>query len=206
MTAKQLLVAMVAVLAVSAVAVAMPEEAGRGGIAERAAADGGEATAGAADKSEEKAATPGAEPATGYLDYKETGMPETPGLTTVAGRVVGSLALVIGLIFVAAVVLKRYLGTAKTPSTSRKVSELVEVTPLGGKRHLYLIRVADRLLVVGGGGDQLSLLSEIHDPAVLEQVATQPRRSDFFQLFHRVQGDVSPEAAAQVPSDPAIAG
>jgi flagellar biogenesis protein FliO len=100
------------------------------------------------------------------------------------------LAVVLGLIVVTAFGLKRYLGGTKAPTTSRKVSELVEVTPLGGKRYLYLIRVADRLLVVGAGGDRLSLLSEIKDPEVLERVASLPRRSEFLELFHRVRAGV----------------
>ena len=141
------------------------------------------------------AAAAQAEPAPGestpakndYLPYKEPDLPQSQGMGTVVGRVVGSLAIVVGLIFVTMIVLKRVLGGSKAPTTTRKVSELVEVTQLGGKRHLYLIRVADRLLVVGAGGDHLSLLSEIRDPDVLASVAALPRRSDFFELFHKVR-------------------
>jgi len=143
----------------------------------------------------------------GYLSYAEPGPPEPPGLLSLAGRVVGSLALVVGLIFVAALVLRRYLGGATAPTTSRKVSELVEVTPLGGKRYLYLIRVADRLLVVGAGGEQLSLLSEITDPEVLAQVAALPRQSEFFDLFSRVTGArAKAEAARDAATDQAATG
>ena len=193
MKANQLLAALVLVFAVGAVAAAMPEDAGRGGTGAQAAVG---------DRAG-KTSKQNAQGATGYLAYEQPGLPESPGLTTVAGRVVGSLAVVIGLIFVTALGLRRWLGATKTPTTSRKVSELVEVTPLGGKRHLYLIRVADRLLVVGGGGDRLTLLSELKDPAVLEQVAALPRRSDFFRLFHRVQADAGTDAAA---ADQAVAG
>jgi flagellar biogenesis protein FliO len=108
-------------------------------------------------------------------------------MVSVVARVLGSLALVVGLIFVTALGLRRYLGGAKAPATSRKVSELLEVTPLGGKRYLYLIRVADRVLVVGAGGDQLTLLSEITDLSVIEKVAAAPKRSDFFELLHRMR-------------------
>ncbi|MFP4058102.1 MAG: FliO/MopB family protein [Candidatus Brocadiia bacterium] len=131
----------------------------------------------------------------GYLDYEEPGVPQSPGILSIAGRVVGSLALVVGLIVVTALVLRRWLGGTKAPATNRKVSELVEVTPLGGKRFLYLIRVADRLLVVGGGGERLALLTEIRDPEVLEQVQALPRRSDFFELFHRARGEGRGEGA-----------
>jgi len=135
----------------------------------------------------------------GYLPYQEPALPDSPGLLTVAGRVVGSLALVVGLIFVTAVGLRRFLGGKKTPVTSRKVTELVEVTPLGGKRYLYLIRVADRLLVVGSGGERLELLTEISDPLVLAAVAAMPRQSQFFELFHRLRAKEAP-AAEQFPA------
>ena len=131
---------------------------------------------------------------TGYLKYEETGPPETPSMASVVARVLGSLAVVVGLIFVTGLGLRRYLGGVKAPTTSRKVSEVVEVTPLGGKRHLYLIRVADRLLVVGAGGDHLALLSEIRDPAVVEAVAAMPRRSDFFEMFHRLRAGAAKDA------------
>ena len=47
----------------------------------------------------------------GYLPYSEPGLPETPGVVSIAGRVLGSLALVVGLIFITALLLRRYLGT-----------------------------------------------------------------------------------------------
>ena len=153
------------------------------------------------DKTPEKAGD------TGYLPYSEPGAPETPGMLSLAGRVIGSLALVIGLIFVTAIGLRRYLGGTKAPTTSRKMSQLVEVTPLGGKRYLYLIRVADRLLVVGAGGDKLTMLSEITDPDVLAQTETLPRRSEFFGLLGRMRGSAgTTEPTAAEPTNPAVAG
>ena len=134
---------------------------------------------------------------TGYLAYKESGPPESPSMTGVVSRVLGSLAIVVGLIFLTGLVLRRYLGGAKAPTSSRKVSELVEATPLGGKRVLYVIRVADRLLVVGAGGEQLTLLSEITDPEVLAQVAAAPRRSDFFEMFRRTKAEADQKAATE---------
>jgi len=195
MTTKPMMLA--AVLAVAAVAVAASP-----------AAPSTAAPAPAAPQGRQAAERPASSEGEGeYLPYSQPGMPETPGLLSVAGRVVGSLVLVVGLIFVTALVLRRYLGATKAPTTSRKVSELVEVTPLGGKRFLYLIRVADRLLVVGAGGERLSLLSEIRDPEVLEQVAALPRRSEFFDLFHRARpGNGKRAAAEQAAADQAIAG
>ncbi|MFW6108486.1 MAG: FliO/MopB family protein [bacterium] len=151
------------------------------------------------------ATTKSADSEESYLSYDEPGPPQPPGLAALAGRTIGSLAVVIGLIFVTGLVLRRYMSGGKAPTTSRKVSELVEVTPLGSKRYLYLIRVADRLLVVGAGGDGLSLLSEIRDPEVLAQVASLPRRSDFFDLFHRTTG-AQREADAEAPAEHAATG
>lgn len=142
---------------------------------------------------EGRAAAPAEQPA--YLAYAEKGLPGTPGAATLVGRVLGSLALVLGLIIVAAFVVKRWLGAARVAVAGKgKVSQLVEVTPLGGKRFLYLIRVADRLLVVGAGGERMELLSEIRDPEVLGQIeeTTQARKTDFLNLLRRMRG--RPEA------------
>ena len=132
-----------------------------------------------------------------YLAYEEAEMPQSAGTATLIGRVVGSLAVVVGLIFVTGVLLKRFGRGGRVATTRGKLSELVEVTPLGGKRTLYLIRVADRLLVVGAGGDRLSLLSEVRDPAVLEQAGDRPRRKDFVDVLRHATVGGGEENAAE---------
>jgi flagellar biogenesis protein FliO len=131
------------------------------------------------------ASAEGSSQETDYLAYEEAGVPESAGAATLIGRVVGALVVVVGLIFLTGVLVRRFARGGRVATTRRKLSELVEVTPLGGKRYLYLIRVADRLLVVGAGGDRLSLLSEVRDPAVLEQAADRPRRKDFLDVLRR---------------------
>ena len=54
----------------------------------------------------------------------------------------------------------------RTGKASR-LTEVLEVTPLGGRKFLYLVRVHDRLLVVGVTPDRISSISEIYGDEII---------------------------------------
>lgn len=78
-------------------------------------------------------------------------------------RVLAALGIVIGLIFV-----MRWFGRLFFPAaTGRGKSRAVEVlsrSPLSPKQQVMLLRVGQRLLVVGDSGSQMNPLCEITDP------------------------------------------
>ena len=78
-------------------------------------------------------------------------------------RVLGALAIVIGLIFVL-----RWVGRSVFPAVSGKgASRAIEVlsrSPLSPKQQVLLLRVGRRLVVVGDTGGQMNPLCEISDP------------------------------------------
>jgi flagellar biogenesis protein FliO len=78
-------------------------------------------------------------------------------------RVLGALAIVIGLIFVL-----RWIGRSIFPAVSGKgASRAIEVlsrSPLSPKQQVVLLRVGRRLVVVGDTGGQMNALCEISDP------------------------------------------
>jgi len=140
----------------------------------------------------------------GVLNYSEADVPEAPSGWAVLGRLFGSLAIVLGLIVLTALLLKRMLVNSKhTPGG--KLVEVIQTFPLGPKRQIYLVKVAGRVLVVGGSGDNLSLLTDLPEnevvagaqtvEAALEQSAGAVRepplplstkRSEFFDLLKTV--------------------
>ena len=143
----------------------------------------------------------------GALNYSEAEVPEAPSGWAVLGRLFGSLAIVLGLIVITAFVLKRMLANSRhTPARSAgKLVQVIQTFPLDGKRQIYLVKVAGRVLVVGGSGDNLSLLTDLPEDevvagaetveAALEQSGKQvsparasssTKRSEFFGLLKTV--------------------
>ena len=101
--------------------------------------------------------------------------PVTPQSESVEyGRVLGALAVVIGLILVL-----RWCGKWIFPVSGRrgggKVVEVVSRSPLSPKQQIIVIRVGRRLVVVGDSGSQMNSLCEITDPDEIASLVGQVR-------------------------------
>jgi len=84
------------------------------------------------------------------------------------------VALIYGTVSVLRYFAKR--GTVK-PENERLV-QVIDRTSLDAKRSIYIVKVIDRLMILGVGGDNVSILGEIQDESVVESV----RSNDF--SFH----------------------
>lgn len=81
------------------------------------------------------------------------------------------LGLVIGLIYLTMWVLRTYLGGAGRMRGAALPSgrlTVLDQSVLAPGRTLYLVEVADRVLVLGATGTSLSTLSEISDPTAID--------------------------------------
>ena len=76
------------------------------------------------------------------------------------GQAVLSLVVVVALIYAIYFGLRR-LSTAGLPSREGRQLKLLESQHLGGGRWVYMIEVAGRVLIVGGGSDGLRTLAEM---------------------------------------------
>lgn len=86
-------------------------------------------------------------------------------------QTLAALALVVGMILGLKKVLRRF-GTHKVgvgPGGSRVV-EVLSRTAVGSRQQVMLVRVGQRLLVVGAGSESLSTLAEITDPEEIAQL------------------------------------
>lgn len=115
--------------------------------------------------------TPGDAGDADFATYTDTEIPEAPSGTALIARLLGSLVIVIGLIVVTAVVFKRLLGRSKLAPGGGLI-EVVQTMPLGGKRRIYLVKVAGRVLVVGAAGDNLSTLTELPEADIVAEAET----------------------------------
>jgi flagellar biogenesis protein FliO len=86
--------------------------------------------------------------------------------TSLALDVTFKLILVVGLIYVASIILRRWKG-GKSYSISRQM-ELKETIHLTSKRALHLIKVEGRLFMVGSTDMSVNLISELTQPDLTE--------------------------------------
>lgn len=85
--------------------------------------------------------------------------PEGPGSASV-WRTLGSLALIIALIFGGAAFGARFLKKLRMKPQGDKVLELVDVIALGPKRQVFVVSAYGRKIVVGATNESMSVLSE----------------------------------------------
>ncbi|MFH1676157.1 MAG: flagellar biosynthetic protein FliO [bacterium] len=107
---------------------------------------------------------------------KEAPEKKEVGLTAYESlRVLFSLALVVGLIWGLSVLLKRFITVKGLASSSESVKVLYSLS-LTPTRTLYLVRLSNRILLIGAGEGGLRTLSEITDR---EEVSTILRELEF---------------------------
>jgi len=107
---------------------------------------------------------------------KEAPAKKEIGLTAYESfRVLFSLALVVGLIWGLSVLLKRFITVKGLASSSESVKVLYTLS-LTPTRTLYLVRLSNRILLIGAGEGGLRTLAEITDR---EEVSTILRELEF---------------------------
>jgi flagellar biogenesis protein FliO len=89
-------------------------------------------------------------------------------------KVLGALAVVLGLIFMLRWILGRSLHPVGMAGTSGAV-QVLSRSPLSPRQHLLLLRVGRRLIVAADCNGQLSSLSEITDPDEVASLVGQVR-------------------------------
>ena len=109
-------------------------------------------------------------------DIFEKDLPSIKGMAS-------SFGIVIALIIIFFVFLKWRYGFSGGVKGNRKYIQVVESRSLGPKRYLYLVKVVDKLLVIGSTNDGLSLLSEMNDDGKVVQVEKPSSGADGFSGF-----------------------
>jgi len=109
---------------------------------------------------------------------KGTSAASGPGTIGVLFGLFWKLALVTGLIIVTVWALRRLLKTGGIPLATQGAVRVLSVTHLDTRRSVFLLEVGDRLLVVGGGLESLSLLAEITSPVEKGQIRENLRENE----------------------------
>lgn len=93
----------------------------------------------------------------------------SPDMTTAAVKMMLSLGLVLAIVWGLYRVAKKRLPMVNGGGKGRLI-QVVENHCLGVKKHITLVKVPGTVLVLGLGGDKVSLLARIDDPAVLQHI------------------------------------
>jgi len=103
--------------------------------------------------------------------------------TSLALDVTFKLILVVGLIYVASIIIRRWKG-GKSFGSSRKM-ELKETIHLTQKRALHLVQVEGRLFMVGSTDTSVNLISELTQPdfSEMSQELSSSSTGDFETLL-----------------------
>jgi flagellar protein FliO/FliZ len=159
-----------------------------------------------------RAEGPAAPPGGYYVrDYQEItqSAPQQPWYSLTFDLVV-KLGLVIGLIYLTMWALKRFvLGPQARTSTARLVGrlEVLDTTHLAPNRTVYLVEVADRVLVLGATQSTLSTLAEIKEPGAIDLLKARPADDEpappsFADQFQKLTASLTSRATAAAAPEP----
>jgi flagellar biogenesis protein FliO len=127
----------------------------------------------------------------GYAMLWTAGAASSDGAPTslTAVDLIAKLLIVLGLIYLSARALRSLAGKSLTNGGKRAV-DVLEVTHLANNRSLYLINVADRVLLLGATQSHISTLTQIDDPvslAALRHARSKSSTSSFSSLLKRAE-------------------
>jgi flagellar biogenesis protein FliO len=114
--------------------------------------------------------------------------------------VVGSLAVVLGLFFGLAWLMRRGLPSIAS-RLPKGVVEVLGSSPLAARRQMHVLRFGDKLLLVCVSQNGVDTLSEIEDTAEVERLTamcqdSQSGAGSFNQIFHKRSRSTAAEHAA----------
>jgi flagellar biogenesis protein FliO len=128
------------------------------------------------------------------------------GSSAVDLRRVGlSLAIVLGLIFVARVAMKR-LFPAVSVGRNSQVIRVVSRSVVGPKQQFLLVKLGNRLVLVGDSGSSMNPLAEVTDPnevaeliGQLQSESPHSSASAFASIFRKAETQFEPEDEPVAP-------
>jgi flagellar biogenesis protein FliO len=108
-----------------------------------------------------KAAEPEKAQGKKLITYEEPKAPEAPSLTAMAAKMMGALALVVGLVLALAWVAQKYMGKFNTAFGSSGVVKVLTTSSIGVKKQISVVDVAGEIIVLGISGDSITMLTTI---------------------------------------------
>ena len=67
----------------------------------------------------------------------------------------------------------------------KRYVHIVDTASLGSKKHIHLIKIPGKLLLVGATNERIQLLAEITEKEIVESIDTESQGSEFMKFFKR---------------------
>ncbi|MBN1916626.1 MAG: flagellar biosynthetic protein FliO [Verrucomicrobia bacterium] len=113
--------------------------------------------------------TAGDEPG-GFLSYQEETSHSQTSFAGLMLRLVLSMVVILGLIYGGLMLFRLLARNAKAAPKAEKLIRIIDRAALDPKRAVYLVKVVDRLLVIGVGTNEVRTLAQIDDETIVENV------------------------------------
>lgn len=95
----------------------------------------------------------------------------------------------IGLILIIAVValyfLRGRLGIKTGMGKRKRYLSIVDSVPLGSKKHIHLIKIPGKILVVGATHERIQTLAEITEKELVDSITTETQGNEFVRFLKR---------------------
>ncbi len=91
-------------------------------------------------------------------------------MESLIGQVIFSLSIVLIIMAVITFIVKRTLGIQPSMKRSLLKIEVLAHQPLQPKRSVYVVRIANSVLVLGSSEQGLQLFTELHDEELMESL------------------------------------
>lgn len=115
-------------------------------------------------------------------------MSAAPDLTTAAFKMVGSLGVVLFIVWALYRVAKTKLPISPMGGKANFI-QLIDNQYVGVKKSIALVQIPGSVLVVGVGSDNVNLLAQIDDPELVNTITATPKKNralNFKDQLHRL--------------------
>ena len=121
----------------------------------------------------------------GYLDYKEEIVPRQ-SVFGVLLRLVLSMVAIVVLIYGTVYLLRHFAKRGNEKPENERLIQVIDRINLDTKRSVYIVKVIDRLMILGVGSENVEMLGEIRDESVVESVKSNDFSFHLGSIFSRL--------------------
>ena len=100
-------------------------------------------------------------------------------------KVLKSTGIVILIIVVTVLFLRKKLGIKTSINKRKRYVHIVDTASLGSKRHVHLIKIPGKLLLIGATNERIQPLAEITEKEIVESIDSESQGSEFMKFFKR---------------------
>lgn len=100
-------------------------------------------------------------------------------------RIMKTTGFVVVIIVITVYLLRKKLGIQTSLNRRRRYVHIVDTASLGSKKHLHLIKIPGKLVLIGAANDRIQSLAEITEKEIVESIDIESQSSEFAKFFKR---------------------